>query len=95
MITGNFTSVWDNGSITTPATLDPETGKLDINSVDVDDSFDSLVCEHFESSVGELYDVCDYCHDHVLREVQVVLDNGVEAVTERCTDPDCENYHND
>jgi hypothetical protein len=95
IITGNFTSVWDNGSITTPATLDTETGELSINSVEVDDSFHNLVYEHFESSDGELFDVCDYCHDHVLREVQIVRDNGFEATTECCTDPDCENYNED
>jgi hypothetical protein len=89
-ITGKFTSVWDNGSITTPATLDTETGKLSINSVEVNDSFDSLVCEHFESSDGELFDVCEYCHDHVLKEVTEFV-NCTEVTTERCTDPDCEN----
>jgi hypothetical protein len=94
IITGNFTSVWDNGRITTPATLDTETGELSINSVEVDDSFDRLVCEHFESSDGELFDVCEYCHDHVLREVMEPLEPGNMLVeVERCTDPDCENYN--
>jgi hypothetical protein len=92
-ITGNFTSVWDNGSITTPASLNPETGELKIRSVEVDDSFDSLVCEHFESSDGELYDVCDCCHTYILRETTEKLEDGTEVATERCTDPDCENYN--
>jgi hypothetical protein len=91
MKTGNFTSVWENGSITTPATLDEETGALDINSVEVDDDFQSLVCEHFESHDGELYDVCDYCHDHVLKVVMEPLEPGKMLVeVEHCTDPDCE-----
>jgi hypothetical protein len=88
---GEFVSVWDNGSIRTPAELDTETGEVTTESVDAD-GMEHLIEEWFEDNEdGEEYDVCPECHSFILK---TIMDEGVgKTLFERqiCTDPDCEN----
>ena len=44
---GTFTSVWDMGEITTPATLDTENGHVETDSVEVSDEYEVLHSEYF------------------------------------------------
>ena len=86
---GSFVSIWDNGSITTPAILNVETGEITTEQVEVN-GMEHLMEEWFESNeffnAGEEFDVCPVCHKHILKTV--IKDGREENV---CSNPDCEN----
>jgi hypothetical protein len=91
---GTFVSIWDNGSIRTPAELDEQTGEITTESVDAD-GMEHLMEEWFESSefanAGEEFDVCPVCHEYILK---VVMKEGVGKTLyeeQVCSNPDCEN----
>ena len=86
---GNFRSVWDEGIIITPATLDTETGYVDAKSVE--SNFDHLIDEHFESEDGDEFEVCDTCHEYILKTVMV---DGIGSCLDEiqvCSNPECDN----
>ena len=94
LITGNFTSIWDNGSVTTPATLDIKTGEINTNSVDVSDDIGTLMEEWFEDSEGEEYDVCPKCHEYILHTcMEPGIGHNLNEV-KRCKNPDCDYVRN-
>jgi hypothetical protein len=87
---GTFVSVWDNGSIRTPAELNTETGEVTTESVEADGMVD-LMEEWFEDEEGEEYEICPVCHEFILK---VVMKEGVGKTlyeAEVCSNPDCEN----
>ena len=87
---GKFTSIWDEGTVTTPATLDEATGEITTDSVDVK-GMEHLIEEYFEDEEGEEYDVCPECHEYILK---VVMKEGVgKSLYEAqvCSNPDCDN----
>jgi hypothetical protein len=87
---GTFISIWDNGSIRTPAELNTETGEISTTSVDAD-GMEHLMEEIFEDEEGEEYDVCPVCHEYILK---VVMKEGVGKTLyeeQVCSNPDCEN----
>ena len=86
---GNFRSVWDEGIITTPATLDTETGEVITNSVD--SSFEHLIDEHFEAEDGDEYEVCDMCHEYILKTIMVDGIGSCLDEVEVCSNPECDN----
>jgi hypothetical protein len=77
ILKGTFTSIWDEGTVTTNCTLDTETGELTPDTVDVPD-LGSLVSESFSGEDGSEYGVCTECHKYIL------------IGNEFCTDPNCE-----
>jgi hypothetical protein len=98
LITGLFTSTWDGGTeITTAATLDTETGYLDIDCTDEGiEDLESLDSERFVDCEGIHYDVCPDCHMHILKEKDITDtdEHGNElpeiAGVIICSDPYCE-----
>jgi len=70
---GLFTSVWDGGrEITTSATLDTETGYLEIKSSDENiEDLDVLDGENFVDDEGNEYNVCPECHEYILKEKDI------------------------
>lgn len=64
-IKGTFTSIWDDGVIETPATLDLKTGNIKTKKLDVPD-MGSLISENFISSDGKEYEICSECHNNII-----------------------------
>ena len=87
---GTFVSVWDNGSLRTPATLDTETGEVTTESVDAD-GMEHLIDEWFEDEEGEEYEICPECHEYITK---TVMKEGIGKTLYEarvCSNPDCEN----
>jgi len=95
IITGEFTSVWDDGTeVTTPATLNLKTGELDITSSKKSPK-GSLEREYFTSEIdGEEYEVCTGCHQYIMKGVVNPDDTGCGLHDdEECSDPDCDSHN--
>jgi hypothetical protein len=88
---GTFVSIWDEGSIRTPAELNEETGEISTESVDAD-GMEHLMEEWFEDNeTGDEYEVCPECHEYILK---VVMKEGVGKTlyeAQVCSNPDCDN----
>ena len=87
---GTFISIWDEGSVRTPAQLDEATGEVTTNSVDVE-GMEHLIEEMFKDEDGEEHDVCPECHEYILK---VVTKEGVGKTlyeAQVCSNPDCDN----
>lgn len=92
-IKGTFTSVWEEGVVNTHCELDPDTGELFPESVDVGD-LGSLEREFFQASDDEdETPVCSVCHGFILKAVMNPQGrhNLVEGL--ECSDPDCESHY--
>jgi uncharacterized protein with PIN domain len=90
MKTGTFISIWEEGIIRTPATLNEESGEISTNSVDAE-GMEHLMEEMFEDEEGEEFDICPVCHEYITK---VVMKEGVgKTLYEEnvCMNPDCEN----
>jgi hypothetical protein len=89
---GTFTSIWDNGTITTPATLDTETGEISTNAVDAPDDLGTLDEEWFEDEEGEQYDICPECHEYIIHTCMEPDEHISHQLNEvkRCKDPNCD-----
>jgi hypothetical protein len=87
---GTFTSVWDDGiEITTPATLDPETGEVTAESVEVED-LDILQEEYFTDEDDNQYSVCPVCHEYiVVTSMEPGIGHNLDEV-KKCKNPDCD-----
>jgi hypothetical protein len=87
---GTFVSVWDNGSIRTPAELNTETGEVTTESVEAN-GMEHLIEEWFEGEDGEEYEVCPECHEFITK---VVVKEGIGKTLYEvrvCSNPDCDN----
>lgn len=81
-IEGTFVSVWDDGTeIRTNATLDEETGHIDIEISEDDEYHGSLVREYFEDEDGEEYEVCPECHEYIMK---TVMKDSIGSCIEEC-----------
>jgi hypothetical protein len=76
ILKGTFTSIWDEGIVTTNCTLDMDTGELTSETIDVPD-LGSLVSGRFLGKDGSEHGVCTECHKYIL------------IGNEFCTDPKC------
>jgi len=76
---GKFISIWDNGTVSTPAEVNEETSQITTNSVEAN-GMEILIEELFESEDGEEYNVCPVCHEYLLNDEL------------SCMNPDCENH---
>jgi phospholipid N-methyltransferase len=88
---GNFISVWDEGTVITSAILDEKTGSVETNSIEVNNNFNHLIEEVFETEEGDEYDICPECHEFVLKSI---IEEGVgKSLHERriCSNPECNN----
>ena len=94
LIKGVFVSVWDDGiSVTTKATINIVTGKIETDQVVIDNVSD-LIEEYFISDIlQEKFSVCPVCHSFIskpfLTDSYCQTDYEIEM---SCTDPDCDNY---
>ena len=90
VIKGTFTSVWDDGvEITTPATLDTETGEVTAEAADVD-NLENLDDEYFTGENGDVYGICPECHEYVLHTcMEPGIGHNLDEV-KRCKDPNCD-----
>jgi hypothetical protein len=93
IINGFFESRWEEGTISTPATLDLDTGEIETTSVCVGEEYENLNEEVFISSGGEEYTVCPDCH-YFITKTEVREDdvgNGlhdVQVCRGRCQEGD-------
>jgi hypothetical protein len=76
ILKGIFTSIWDDGAVTSACTFDTETGELTPEIIESPD-LGSLVKETFEGEDGSIYGVCPECHKYIL------------IGEDFCTDPRC------
>jgi len=89
-IKGTFVSIWDNGSVRTPATLDLETGEVSTDSVEADDNLGTLMEEWFEDSEGDEHEICPECHEYILHTcMEPGIGHNLDEL-KRCKNPDCE-----
>jgi len=89
IVKGTFVSVWDNGTLSTPATLDTETGEVTTESVDAN-GLEHLMEEWFEDEEGEEYDICPECHEYILHTcMEDGIGHNLDEV-KRCKDPNCD-----
>lgn len=93
-IKGKFTSIWDNGTVTTPAILDTKTGEITTDAVEVSDDMGTLMEEWFEDSEGTEYDVCPECHEYILHTCMEPDEHVSHQLNElkRCKNPNCEYF---
>jgi hypothetical protein len=90
ILTGSFTSLWDNSSITTQSTLDTDTGKLNTETVnDIPNDLGSLIKETFICG-DDSYEVCPVCHEYILKTV-INPDQVGNGLSEEqvCSNSDC------
>jgi hypothetical protein len=67
MISGTFTSVWDDGEeVVTRAVLNDKTGEITADATDDVNELVILVSEHFTADDGTKYEVCPVCHNHII-----------------------------
>ena len=95
-----FTSIWDDGTtVTTPCTYDPKTGEVtpELSNAHPKGSltreFITLpsAWDNGDDPDGDELEVCDTCHEYVLKTV--VGDRADKSYGEMqvCSNPDCEN----
>jgi hypothetical protein len=90
MIKGTFTSIWSEGSVTTPCFLNLQTGGLFPESADGSDR-GTLESEEFTASNGDTYKVCPVCHEYILKGKMIPDQTGKGMHEEdQCTNPNCE-----
>ena len=87
-----FTSVWSDGSeITTNCELDPRTGEVFPESVDIDPD-GTLECEYITLESGEEIPVCMDCHSFILQTVMIPDEHTHDLhEVKECKNPDCDN----
>ena len=69
ILTGTYTSVWEEGTITTPGTLNTETGEVTGDSTDEGVNFHHLIREFFTDSEENEYEICTACHSFIMKTV--------------------------
>ena len=92
ILTGTFTSIWDNGTVSTNCTLDTDTGKLSPETAEiVPNDLGSLLEEIFTDGVED-YQVCPICHEYIMKTVinpdgvGIGLTEGLECSNHHCPD---------
>lgn len=93
LIAVTFTSVWEDGSeITTPATLDMETGKVEPEASNSNPD-GNLIKEYVTIGDNEL-NVCSTCHEYLTKEVMIPdqVGNGLHEET-ACRNQTCDSHN--
>ena len=88
---GVFRSTWvDCSVIETPATLNLKTGELTVKSSGDDSDHGSLESEVFENEAGDEKNVCNCCHEYVMKTGMVPgIGHCLDEVSV-CSNKDCE-----
>ena len=88
---GTFVSLLDNGIvISTLAELNEKTGEITTEPTEVNE-IDILESEYFVNENGEEFEVCNTCHNYILK---TVMKEGIGKTlfeAHVCSNPDCEN----
>lgn len=87
----SFTSVWDDATITTPATYYPSTGEVSAECSDAAPE-GSLEREYITLPEEEEFGVCTTCHSYVLKTVVGDRADMSYGEYQECSDPDCESH---
>lgn len=90
IIKGHFTSVWEEGLISSPATLNLDTYEVIADKAPDYDDMGCLLSERFESSDGGVYPICPQCHN-AMKVVQVP-DSVGKGLHEELECPLCEQF---
>lgn len=69
ILKGTYTSVWDEGILTTPGTLDTETGEVTGEATDEGANFQHLIREFFTDAEENEYEICTDCHSFIMGKV--------------------------
>ena len=87
IIKGEFVSVWDgNCEIRTRGLLNVDTGEVEsLDMSNGSEDFNYLSSEYFESTDGDIYEICTECHEHI-KKVVMIDDNIGHGIHEelRC-----------
>lgn len=67
ILEGVFQSIWEEGLIETPATLNLENGEITAMSSDEGSEYEHLICEKFVDKDENEYTVCPNCHNFILK----------------------------
>lgn len=88
---GTFISIWDDGiEISSPAELNEQTGELIVEQVSID-NLDILDNEIFIDESGNEFEVCEICHNYIMKTIMV---DGIGHTYEEksvCSNKYCEN----
>lgn len=88
MIKCTFTSVWSDGTVTTPCEYDPDTGEVFPDTVDADVE-GVLEREYISLPDGDELEVCPVCHEYVMKKVMGDRDDESYGEYLECRNPDC------
>lgn len=87
---GTFTSVWEDGSVTTSAVLDTDTGEVFADPANVPD-LGCLEREYFTDEDEDEIEICPECHTYIMT---TVMKDGIGKCLDEvdvCSNPECEN----
>lgn len=88
IIKGTFISIWEEGMLETPATLDLNTGEVITCSVNTQ-GLEHLVEELFEDENGDEHEVCPECHEYIMHTyMEPGIGHNLDEV-KRCRNTDC------
>lgn len=69
IVNGTFTSVWEEGILSTLGTLDTETGEVSGESTEEGADYQHLIREYFTDLEGNEYEICTDCHSFIMKTV--------------------------
>ena len=93
VIKGRFESTWEEGKISTPATMNLDTMEVTAEMVEVDNDMGCLLSEKFETlGGGATYTICPHCHQYALRTVNIKTDSQRRIISQELECPQCKQF---
>ena len=91
-IKGTFTSVWENGIVTSSCELDPTNGELSPEMIDGEGNLGCLEREYFQTPDGDELAVCPTCHGFLMKTAMQPGIGHTLNEEEVCSNPECESH---
>ena len=92
ILVGTYTSVWKEGILTTPGTLDTETGEVTGEKTDEGADFQHLIREFFTDSEENEYEICIDCHNFIMKTVMTPDEHSNMLYEESVCSGDCQSF---
>ncbi len=90
VIKGRFESTWEEGKISTPATMNLDTMEVMAKIEGDCEDMGCLLSEKFVSSDGgAIYTICPHCHQYALRTVNIKTDSQRRIISQELECPQC------
>jgi len=90
ILKGRFESIWEEGRVSTPATLNLDTMEVMAKIEGDCEDMGCLLSEKFVSSDGgAIYTICPHCHQYALRTVSIKTDSQRRIISQELECPQC------